>query len=70
MSDEELADEEKQVERFMTQQTAFRLTTDLIQRLDAVAAKWNAERPGIGISRADVVRALLERGLAYEEKKP
>ena len=46
-----------------TQQTAFRLPTSLLDRLDAYAARLRAEQPGIAISRADVVRLLLSRAL-------
>lgn len=50
-----------------TQQTAFRLPTDLVRRLDRHAKRLEAERPGLAVSRADVVRMLLTRALDQEE---
>lgn len=46
-----------------TTQTAFRLPNDLIERLDRYVDKLNADSPGIELSRADVVRMLLTKGL-------
>lgn len=46
-----------------TQQTAFRLPTLLLERLDRYAERLRLEQPGLTISRADVVRLLLTRGL-------
>src|SRR5262245_10281892 len=52
----------------LTQQTAFRLPTELLERLDAYVARLRAEQPGVTFSRADVVRLLLTRGLDEIEK--
>lgn len=49
-----------------TKQTAFRLSEDLIERVDAYAAKLARELPGLRINRADAVRRLLEQGLERE----
>jgi len=42
---------------------AFRLPDDLIGRVDAYAKRLEAEQPGITVTRADAVRALLTRAL-------
>jgi hypothetical protein len=49
------------------QQTAFRLPSALIAKLDRIAERLTAERPGIPITRADVVRMLLTRAVEEEE---
>ncbi|MBI2892197.1 MAG: hypothetical protein HYY06_01505 [Deltaproteobacteria bacterium] len=49
-----------------TKQTAFRLPEDLLERLDAYAVKLGRDLPGLGVTRADAVRTLLEQGLARE----
>lgn len=46
-----------------TRQAAFRLPETLLNRLDELAAAMSRERPGLKITRADVVRMLLVRGL-------
>ncbi|MCC6526088.1 MAG: hypothetical protein IT373_25800 [Polyangiaceae bacterium] len=53
-----------------TQQTAFRLPTALLERLDGYAERLRAEQPGITITRADVVRLLLTRALDEVDKVP
>ncbi len=50
-------------------QTAFRLPPDLVAKLDRIAARLAAERPGIPVTRADVVRMLLTRAAAEEEAR-
>lgn len=50
-----------------TQQTAFRLPTSLLERLDQYAVRLRGEQPGITITRADVVRLLLTRALDEAE---
>ena len=47
--------------------TAFRLETALLKRLDKYAAKMASET-GLPVSRADVVRILLTRGLDAGEE--
>jgi hypothetical protein len=42
---------------------AFRLPDDLMSRVDAYAKRLEAEQPGISVTRADAVRALLTRAL-------
>ena len=42
---------------------AFRFPDDLIGRVDAYAKRLEAEQPGISVTRADAVRALLTRAL-------
>ncbi|MEY4550654.1 MAG: hypothetical protein RL685_6849 [Pseudomonadota bacterium] len=51
-----------------TQQTAFRLPTELLARLDAYAARLRFEQPGVNVTRADAVRLLLTRALDEIEK--
>lgn len=46
-----------------TQQTTFRLPISLLARLDHLATTMTRTRPGITVTRADVVRMLLLRGL-------
>jgi predicted transcriptional regulator len=50
-------------------QTAIRLPDDLLGRLDRLAAKMSKERPGMVVTRSDVVRSLLLRAVAEEEKR-
>ena len=52
-----------------TQQTAFRLPTELLGRLDRYAERLREEQPGISITRADVVRLLLTRSLDEAEAR-
>jgi sulfate adenylyltransferase subunit 1 (EFTu-like GTPase family) len=53
-----------------TQQTAFRLPVDLIERLDKHVKRLQDAAPGMNITRADAVRVLLTRGLDEAEQKP
>jgi hypothetical protein len=46
-----------------TIQVAFRLPAGLVARLDEYAAKMMAAKPGLAVSRTDVVRVLLGRAL-------
>ena len=50
-----------------TTQVAFRLPTNLVERLDRHLERVRARTPGIGITRADVVRNLLSVALDREE---
>jgi len=52
--------------RMATRQTAFRLPEDLLDRVDAYAVKLARELPGLGVTRADAVRRLLEQALERE----
>lgn len=52
-----------------TKQTAFRLPADLIRRLDRLAERFARERPGLAVTRADVVRILLTRAVEEEEER-
>lgn len=52
-----------------TKQTAFRLPPDLIRRLDRLAQRYADERPGLAVTRADVVRILLTRAVDEEEAR-
>jgi hypothetical protein len=51
-----------------TRQTAFKLPPDMLERVDRVAAWWTEERPGFVATRFAVVRELLARALADEER--
>jgi len=44
-------------------QVAFRLPSALVEKIDAQVEDWSASRPGVRVTRADVVRALLVQGL-------
>lgn len=44
-------------------QTAFRLPDELIDRLDRHVQRLRAASPGLEVTRADVVRMLLTKGL-------
>ena len=46
-----------------TQQVAFRLSMDLIQRADAYAAALTIEHPGMHYTRTDAVRVILAKHL-------
>jgi hypothetical protein len=50
-----------------TRQIAFRLTEGLLSRLDRLAKRLSGERPGLRVTRTDVVRMLLTRGLDEAE---
>jgi hypothetical protein len=43
---------------------SFRLSPDLLRRLDAYAARIRKRYPGMRVTRADALRSLLERALA------
>jgi len=47
-------------------QVAFRLPSALVEQIDAQVEDWSSKAPGIRVTRADVVRALLVQGLAGE----
>jgi predicted transcriptional regulator len=47
----------------------FRLSVDLVRRLDRHAERLRGEQPGLMVTRADVVRMFLERGLEAVEKE-
>jgi len=47
---------------------AFVASIELIERLDKEAQRWRSETPGSEITRSDVIRVLLERGLAEAKK--
>ncbi len=49
--------------------TPIRLPEALRRRLDAYAGRLRREQPGITITRSDVMRLLLERGLDALEGK-
>ncbi len=51
-------------------QVAFRLPEELLARIDAEAQRLAAETPGWTPTRTDVVRILLERGLAAKIEGP
>jgi hypothetical protein len=51
-----------------TKMVAFRLTTDMVKRLDAHAARLKA-MTGLEVTRADVVKLLLGRGLDVVERE-
>ncbi len=48
-------------------QTAVRLETDVIARLDALVEKMS--RPGLRLSRTDIIRMALAEGLPILEKE-
>jgi hypothetical protein len=52
-----------------TQPVAFRLETELLKRLDEHAKRMAAETPGLKLTRTDVVRVLLLKGLDAEDKR-
>jgi predicted DNA-binding protein len=47
--------------------TSFRLSTDLLRRLDAIADLLSKRQVG-KVTRADVLRLLLEKGLTLKER--
>ncbi len=47
-------------------QVAFRLPSFLVDQIDEKAETWSARVPGIRVTRADVVRALLVQGLEVD----
>ncbi len=50
-------------------QTAVRFPEDVMRRIDAVAKKMTAERPGVRVTRAAVIRLFVLRGLEEEKEK-
>lgn len=50
-----------------TLQVGFRMPTDLVKRIDAHAAKLEADRPGSRVTRSDAIRELLEIALRQTE---
>lgn len=52
-----------------TEQVAFRLPKKLVARLDEYAAQLANEQPGLTVTRTDVVRILLTRGLDAAQPK-
>lgn len=48
---------------------AFRLEDDLLERLDAHAARMIEAAPGLKVTRTDALRVLLMRTLTEEEAK-
>lgn len=54
-------------EKVPTVQTAVRLETDVIARLDAIAAKMS--RPGLDVTRTDALRIALMTGMQAIEKE-
>ena len=44
-------------------QVAFRLPAELVEELDRKAEKMSCSVPGVRVTRADIVRALLVQGL-------
>lgn len=51
-----------------TKMVAFRLASDMVKRLDAHAARL-AATTGLNVTRADVVKLLLSRGLDVVERE-
>lgn len=49
-----------------TQQVAFRLSVDLVKRIDAYVARMKTREPGLEVTRADAVRVLLTKALDAE----
>jgi predicted DNA-binding protein len=54
-------------EKLPTVQTAIRLDQDVLDRLDAAAAKLS--RPGLAVTRSDAMRICLLTGLEAIEKE-
>jgi predicted transcriptional regulator len=54
-------------EKGPTVQTAIRLDQDVLDRLDAIAAKLS--RPGLAVTRSDAIRICLLTGLQDIEKE-
>lgn len=51
-----------------TLMTHFRLSTELVKRIDAHASRLRERFPGLLISRSDALRMLVERALQDEEE--
>ena len=50
-------------------QTALRIPTDLVDRLDAYIAKLRKKQRGIKVTRSDAIRLLLSRALDDAERE-
>ncbi len=57
----------KRTDAMNDKQVSLRLPADLVDRIDAHAARLTEQSPGMAFSRADVVRMLLTRGMAEAE---
>ena len=53
-----------------TVQVGFRLPADLVKRIDAYAARIANENPGLEVTRALAVKALLTQALDVVEATP
>jgi hypothetical protein len=51
------------------QQAGFRLSTEMIERLDRHAERMRAATPGVNYTRADALRSLLADGLSRVESE-
>lgn len=49
---------------------SFRLPPDVLQALDTLVARMQAEHPGLRVTRADVVRGLILEALGRPPKTP
>lgn len=52
------------------QSVAFRLSAEILKRLDAKVARMEASNPGLTFTRTDAVRVLLLKSLDAEEVEP
>jgi hypothetical protein len=53
-----------------TVQVGFRLPADLVKRIDAYAGRLSSENPGLAVTRALAVKALLTQALDAVESGP
>ena len=53
-----------------TGQVGFRLPADLVKRIDAYAGRLSSENPGLEVTRALAVKALLTQALDAVEAGP
>lgn len=53
-----------------TEQVAIRMEPELLERIDAHVEHMKSAMPGVNLSRADAIRALLLKALGDEPKKP
>jgi hypothetical protein len=51
----------------MTEQTALRLSPELLARIDGFLSRMREQTPGVGFTRADAIRVLLTKALDAEE---
>ena len=49
-------------------QVAFRLSSSLVEEIDARAEEWRSIAPGMRVTRADVVRAILVEALESRDR--